>query len=182
MRNVIRQEVLEAAVQQRRQPDTAAGEEVRTPDERLAAEDPLEPRSLAKPARERVPGAGKRAGQGSPERHRDEEREPPSCRQQHRLCQVDDRAVGGKPHGSLDQDEAQREAHEQPVAASPPLEQVDDDGRRCGGADPDREPAQAQAEIERAEREEPLAQKAGQAGQQDAQEGRLRQAVGIRLR
>src|SRR5207237_10787485 len=56
------EEALERAAEQDHEPQRAPREEVPGPHERLDPEDALESRSLAKRARERVPGAGERSG------------------------------------------------------------------------------------------------------------------------
>jgi len=159
-----RQETLEAAVEQRGHAQRAPGHEIRAPDQRLDAEDALELLGLAKLARERVPRARERAGERPPNRRRDQEGQAPGRVHQHGLGQVDDRAVRRESDCGLDEHHYERDADEERVAARAPLVQVDQDrdGRRYG--DPGNKPAQAQADIERAERQEAFPQEPGQPG------------------
>ena len=119
------EEALDAPLEQRREPEAAAREQVHAPDDRLDAVDALEPVRLPVPVRERIPRAGERSGERSPDRSRDEERDAPRGVRQHRLRQIDRRAVRGETDGGLNDDEREREPDEQPVAAGAALVEVD---------------------------------------------------------
>src|ERR1051325_8921200 len=113
-----RQEALEAAVEQRGDAEPAPRQEVRAPHERLDAEDALELLRLAELARERVPRAREGAGERPADQRRDKEGAAPRGVHEHRLRQVDGRAVRGQADRALHEHEAQGAPHEQPVAAA----------------------------------------------------------------
>ena len=156
------EETLEAPVQQDRQADDAAHDEVASPDKGLDAEHALERLGLSEPARKRVPRARERSGERSADRSGDEEGQPPDRVRKDRLRQVDRRAVRGQADRALDEHEPERDPDEQAVAAGAALVEVDQDRERGRGRDPGGEPAQTQAGVERAERQEAFSQETGQ--------------------
>ena len=160
------------------QPEAAAREQVDAPDDRLDAVDPLEPRVARNQCGNGYQAQASAPASGRPSGDRAEEREPPDRAREHRAARGRrSRCARRGPIDRLDGDEHEREPDEQPVAAGAPLV-----ARRsatettAAAAIPAASPRSLQADIERAEREEALAQEAGQ----PASAGRARNVGAVR--
>src|SRR5262245_47455748 len=163
--------------QQDRESKGTAGEQVDTPDDRLDAVDVLELRCLAERGWKRVPGAGERAGERALDGNRAEKGEPPGRIGEHWCRQVGGSAVRDQADHGLHGDETERQANEQPIASSPPLVRVHrerDDGR---GHHPGGQARESPAEVERRDRQDALAEVAGEPAPEDRPDRRPAQAV-----